>query len=100
MASLTARVVPIPGLVVAPQLLLTGRSPEAAFASYANDGTAFTYARSNPAGTVVNLTASWQAMEQVSLFLEARNLGNSRWEPVNGFVTPGRSVLVGTRFTL
>jgi vitamin B12 transporter len=49
---------------------------------------------------VVNVTASWQAFDAATLFLEARNLGNSRWEPVNGFVTPGRSVLVGTRFAL
>ena len=56
--------------------------------------------RSNPAGTVVNLAATWQAFERAALFLEARNLGNSRYEPVNGFVTPGRSVLVGTRFAL
>ena len=98
--SLTARIVPMPRVVLAPTVLFTGRSPEAAFASYANDGTAYTYARSNPAGTVVNLTASWQAFDQAALFLEARNLGNSRWEPVNGFVTPGRSVLVGTRFAL
>ena len=98
--SLTARIVPMARVVLAPTLLFTGRSPEAAFASYANDGSSYAYARSNPAGTVVNLTASWQAMEQVSLFLEGRNLGNSRWEPVNGFVTPGRSLLVGTRFTL
>jgi vitamin B12 transporter len=98
--SLTARIVPMPKVVLAPTVLFTGRSPEAAFASYANDGTAYTYARSNPAGTVVNVTASWQAFDQAALFLEARNLGNSRWEPVNGFVTPGRSVLVGTRFAL
>ncbi|TDH63594.1 TonB-dependent receptor [Dankookia rubra] len=98
--SLTARLVPLPKVVVAPTVLLTGRSPEAAFASYANDGTAYAYARSNPAGAVVNVTASWQAFDQAALFLEARNLGNSRWEPVNGFVTPGRSVLVGTRFAL
>ena len=100
MVSLTARLVPMPRVVVAPTVLFTGRSPEAAFASYANGGTAYTYARSNPAGTVVNVTASWQAFDAATLFLEARNLGNSRWEPVNGFVTPGRSVLVGTRFAL
>ncbi|TCZ65370.1 TonB-dependent receptor plug domain-containing protein [Roseicella aquatilis] len=98
--SVTARLAPFPKLVIAPTVLFTGRSPEAAFASYANDGTAYAYGRSNPAGTVVNLAATWQAWDQVALFLEARNLGNSRWEPVNGFVTPGRSVLVGTRFAL
>ncbi|MDO9711557.1 TonB-dependent receptor plug domain-containing protein [Paracraurococcus lichenis] len=98
--SITARVVPLPRVVIAPTVLFTGRSPEGAFASYTNTGESVPYARSNPAGTVVNLTASWQAMEKIALFLEARNLGNSRWEPVNGFATPGRSVLVGTRFAL
>jgi vitamin B12 transporter len=98
--SITARVAPLPKVVIAPTVLFTGRSPEAAFASYDNQGNSFAYARSNPAGTVVNLTASWQALPQAAVFLEARNLGNSRWEPANGFVTPGRSVLVGTRFAL
>jgi vitamin B12 transporter len=37
-------------------------------------------------------------LPQVTAFLEGRNLGGSRFEPANGFVTPGRSVLVGTRF--
>ncbi|HYZ33513.1 MAG TPA: TonB-dependent receptor [Crenalkalicoccus sp.] len=98
--SVTARLAPLPRFVLAPTVLFTGRSLEGPFASYDNQGNAIPVARSNPAGTVVNLTASWQAFEQVALFLEARNLGNSKWEPVNGFVTPGRSVLVGTRFAL
>ena len=45
-------------------------------------------------------SGTWQAPDWAALFLEARNLGNSRFEPANGFVTPGRSVLVGTRFAL
>ena len=98
--SVTARVQPIPRVVLAPTMLFTGRSPEGAFASYNDQGVALSYPRSNPPGTVVNLTATWQAFEQASLFLEARNLGNSRFEPANGFATPGRSVLVGTRFAL
>ncbi|MCB4825090.1 TonB-dependent receptor plug domain-containing protein [Roseicella aerolata] len=98
--SLTARIAPMARLVIAPTVLFTGRSPEGAFASYTDAGANVPFAKSNPAGTVVNLTASWQAFEQAAVFLEARNLGNSRWEPVNGFVTPGRSVLVGTRFAL
>ncbi|SDC80052.1 TonB-dependent receptor plug domain-containing protein [Belnapia rosea] len=98
--SITARLAPLPKLVIAPTVLFTGRSPEGAFASYDNGGSSYAYARSNPAGTVVNLTATWQAFEQATVFLEARNLGNSRYEPANGFVTPGRSLLVGTRFAL
>ena len=84
-------------VVIVPELLFTGRSPEGAFASYADDGTAFPTPRTNPAGTVFNLTATWQAFERVALFAEARNLGNSRFEPANGFTVPGRSLLVGTR---
>jgi vitamin B12 transporter len=99
-ASLTARIAPVPKLVLAPTVLLTGRSPEGAFASYDNNGNAYPYARTNKAGTVFNMTATWQALPQAAVFLEGRNLTNSRWEPVNGFVTPGRSLLVGTRFTL
>lgn len=98
--SITARIAPTPKLVISPTVQFTGRSPEGAFASYRNDGSSYAYPRSNPAGTLVNVTASWQAFEQATLFLEARNLGNSRWEPANGFATPGRSVLVGTRFAL
>jgi vitamin B12 transporter len=98
--SLTARLAPLPRVVIAPTLLFTGPSPEGAFASYDNAGQANPTPHNNPAGTVLHLTATWQAWDQVGLFLEARNLGNSRFEPVNGFVTPGRSVLVGTRFAL
>lgn len=98
--SVTARIQPLPRLVIAPTVLFTGRSPEGPFASYDNEGVAFTSQRSNKAGTVFNLTASWQAADPVTLFLEARNLTNEPFEPANGFVVPGRSVLVGTRFAL
>jgi vitamin B12 transporter len=81
-------------------VLFTGRSPEGPFASYDNNGVAYSYQRTNKAGTVFNLTASWQAFEPITLFLEARNLTNQPFEPANGFVVPGRSVLVGTRFSL
>jgi vitamin B12 transporter len=48
---------------------------------------------------VWNITITYAATEQVALFAEGRNLGNSRYEPANGYVTPGRSLLVGTRFS-
>jgi len=98
--SVTARIAPLPRLVIAPEILFVGRSPEAPFASYADDGTAIPTAQSNPAGVVANLTASWLWSDAVTLFAEARNLGNSRFEPANGFVVPGRSVLVGVRVGL
>ncbi|MFL1462226.1 TonB-dependent receptor plug domain-containing protein [Roseococcus sp. DSY-14] len=96
--TLTARAEPLPGLVLAPTLLFTGRSPEGAFASYNDAGTSRASPRANKAGVVLNLTASWRITPQVTAFAEGRNLGGSKWEPVNGFQVPGRSLLVGTRF--
>jgi vitamin B12 transporter len=85
-------------LVVVPEVLFTGPSPEGAFASYTNNGRARTTPHYNDAGTVLNLVASWRFTPAITGFAEGRNLTNSRYEPANGFVTPGRSVLVGTRF--
>ena len=98
--SITAAIRPLPRVIIAPTLLFTGRSPEGPFARYDDAGNAIAAAGTTPAGTVINVTATWQALDQVALFLEARNLGDSKWEPVNGFATPGRSVLIGTRFAL
>jgi len=97
--TLTARAEPLPGLVIAPTLLFTGRSPEGAFASYTDAGTSRASPRANKAGVVLNLTASYRITPQVTVFAEGRNLGGSRWEPVNGFQVAGRSLLVGTRFS-
>lgn len=97
--AVSARIAPMPRLVIAPEVLFTGRSPEGAFASYDDAGNANTDPAYTKAGTVLNLTGSYQISPQLTAFAEGRNLTNSRWEPANGFVTPGRSLLVGTRFT-
>lgn len=94
-----ARIAPTDRIVIAPELLFTGPSPEGAFASYRDNGSSVSTIAYNKAGTVLNLAASYRATEQVSLFAEGRNLTGSRYEPANGFVVPGRSLLVGTRFT-
>ena len=44
-----------------------------------------------------NLTASLPVTQQITAFIEARNLGNRRYEPANGFVIPGRSAILGMR---
>ena len=97
-ASLSVRIQPEPRLVIVPELLLAGPSPEGAYARYGNDGTAYPVAGYNKPGAVLNLGVQWRWTPQVTLFADARNLTNSRYEPANGFVIPGRSVLVGTRF--
>ena len=96
--SATARIQPTGRLVIVPQMQFTGRSPEGAFAFYTNAGASIASERRNKSGLLFNVTASYVVMPQVTAFLEGRNLGQSRFEPANGFVTPGRSVLVGTRF--
>jgi vitamin B12 transporter len=51
----------------------------------------------NEEGFVFNMTASLPVTHQVTAFIEARNLGNRRYEPANGFVIPGRSAILGMR---
>lgn len=95
--SFNARLAPMPGLVITPEVLFTGRSWENAYASYADDGSSYTTGRYNKSGTVYNLTASYAIATNTTLFAEGRNLGNSRYEPANGFVVPGRSAILGVR---
>jgi vitamin B12 transporter len=98
--TIAASVAPTPRLVIAPTVLFTGRSPEGAFASYDNSGVSIPFQTTNKAGTVFNLTATYRVTDQIALLMELRNLTNQPFEPANGFVVPGRSILVGTRFAL
>jgi vitamin B12 transporter len=93
-----ARIAPVESVTIVPELIFTGPSPEGPFASYLDNGRSVTQIAYNKSGTVVNLTATWQAMPAIALFVQGNNLANSRFEPANGFVVPGRSVLAGTRF--
>ncbi|MBP0496052.1 TonB-dependent receptor plug domain-containing protein [Pararoseomonas indoligenes] len=107
LASLTARLsAPVPWeapqaarITVVPELVYTGPSPEGAFARYNDDGSSIGTPGKNRGGTVFNLTATVPVVEKVAGFVEIRNLGNSRYEPANGFVIPGRSALAGIRGT-
>jgi vitamin B12 transporter len=92
-----ARVAPTDRLVISPEILFTGPSPETA--TYDDAGRFVSGVNYNKSGTVMNLTASYRITPGITAYAEGRNLGNSRWEPSNGFVTPGRSLLVGSRFT-
>lgn len=104
-ASLLARIAPEVGwfdlprsrLIVAPELLYVGASPEGAFARYADSGRAIPVAGKNPDGWLFNLTASLPVTAQVTSFVEVRNIGNTRYEPANAFVVPGRTAIIGLR---
>ena len=91
--SLDARISPIPKLTVAPELLFTG-----AFSDFLVDdsGNSANVGASRQ-GIIWNLTATYQLRPQVQLFAAGRNLLDSRFEPVSGYVSPGASFLAGTR---
>ena len=91
-----ARISPLPGLVIVPELAAFSDHADYVYPSAGQPGSAGE--GRSPGGRVWNLTVTYAATEQINLFAEARNIGDSRYEPANGYRTPGRSVLLGTRF--
>jgi len=106
-ASLNARIAPEVGwfgvprsrLTIAPEVVYVGASPEGAFARYENSGQSIPSAGKNPDGWLFNLTASLPVTPNLTSFVEIRNIGNTRYEPANAFVVPGRSAITGLRGT-
>jgi vitamin B12 transporter len=95
--SISAAIKPLPGLTIAPEILLTG-----AFQDFLvdNGGFATSSIVSTPSGTIVNLTITYDVAPRVQIYANARNLFYSRFEPVNGYQTPGPSFLAGVRVKL
>ena len=94
--SVRAVLTPRPGLSVAPELSYTGPTHDYLI-SNAGFGTNIGV---NPQGLIANLTVTQQITADVALFATGRNLTNSRYEPVNGYQTPGASFLAGVRLRL
>jgi vitamin B12 transporter len=100
-ASLSPRIAPrvdwvdVPNarLIIAPEFIYFGRQWDFIYP----DNGGFGRNGYNEEGFVFNLTASLPVTQQVTAFIEARNLGNRRYEPANGFVIPGRSAILGLR---
>ena len=94
--SVDATIVPLPGLKIVPDLAYTG-----AFRDFLYDNTGNGIGNGTSShGLIANLTVSYDATEKVQLYTTARNLFGSRFEPVNGFQTPGTSVIAGVRLKL
>jgi vitamin B12 transporter len=92
---LRLRLNPIAAVTIAPEVLYTG-----SFIDYlTNDQGVGLGDGVSPAGTIVNLNLTWQVRDHLQLFAWGKNLTASRFEPVNGYQTPGRSILAGGRFT-
>jgi hypothetical protein len=90
------RIVPFEGFVVAPELIYTGN-----FQDYltSDAGVPEPYTGHSPSGLIVNLSLSWQVTPAVQVFVWGKNLGNSSFEPVNGYQVPGASFMAGTRLS-
>jgi vitamin B12 transporter len=91
--SINARITPLPGLTLTPELIYTG-----AFRDFLIDDNGFPIGngRAKP-GTVLNLGITYALTEQLTLFGAGRNLGGSRFEPANGFQMPGTTLIAGVR---
>ena len=100
-ASLSPRIAPkvdwvdVPNarLIIAPEFIYMGDHRDYL---YLDNGSEPGLGQSD-GGFVFNMTASLPVTQQITAFIEARNLGNRRYEPANGFVIPGRSAILGMR---
>ncbi len=88
-ASVDATITPIPKLRVVPEVLFTG-----SFQDFLIDDSGFSTGTTGTSrqGTIVNLTITYDINPRISAYANGRNILNSRFEPVNGFQTPGREL--------
>ncbi len=95
--SVGATIRPVERLTIAPEVTYTG-----AFRDYLtfNDGSFSSGPGTSQQGLIANLAVRYEVTEAVQLYATGRNLFGSRFEPVNGFQTPGTSVVVGVRMRL
>ncbi len=92
-ASLRATIKPWPKVEIAPEIIYTG-----AFTDFLVDDTGQGIGPGRArSGLIANLSATYQIAPKLALFAWGRNIGGSRFEPANGFQTPGASFLAGLR---
>jgi vitamin B12 transporter len=95
-ASFDATVRPLPKLTIAPELLFTG-----AFQDFLiNDAGIGTNTGTTGHGLIANLTVTYELTANLEVYAHANNIFDSRFEPVNGYQTPGPSLWVGMRFKI
>jgi len=96
-ASLDVTATPLPRLTIVPELLFTG-----AFQDYLinNSGISTGATGTSGQGLIFNLTATYDLTPAVQLYATGRNLFDSRFEPVNGYQTPGPNFFAGLRVRL
>ena len=95
--SLNATITPLPGLTIAPELLLTG-----AFQDFLVDdgGNSTGDIVSSPHGLIANITVTYDVVPRVQIYANGTNIFGSKFEPVNGYQTPGPTFVAGVRVRL
>ena len=92
-ATADLRLTPLPGLSIAPELVYSSGASD-----YLVDNEGFPAGTGmTKAGLIFNLTVTYAVLPKVTLFVNARNIGGSRYEPASGYQTPGPSFLAGVR---
>lgn len=96
-ASLNATIMPIPRLTIAPELLYTG-----AFQDFFVNNSGFSTSNvvTSPHGLIANLTVTYDVASNVQVYANATNIFYSKFEPVNGYQTPGPTAIAGVRLKL
>ncbi|MDE2008240.1 MAG: TonB-dependent receptor, partial [Rhodospirillales bacterium] len=87
-----AVITPLPGLSIVPEVEFTG-----AFRDYLNDNGGFSTGTigTSTQGLIANLAIRYRVNRHATLSVAATNLFGSRFEPVNGYQTPGTQVIAG-----
>ena len=83
----------MPGLSIAPELVYASGAYDYLVDDFGMPGGI----GMTKGGLIFNLTVSYAVTPKVTLFVDARNIGGSRYEPASGFQTPGPSFLAGAR---
>lgn len=92
-----AIITPMPRLSIVPEVDFTG-----AFQDYLNDNSGFSTGAigTSGQGLIVNLTISYRVNRNITIYTNATNLFDSRFEPVNGYQIPGAQAIAGIRVHL
>ena len=92
-ASADVTVMPIPQLRIVSTVIYTGPSHDFL---YDNQDNALGYGVGQH-GIVANMTVAYDVTPKMQLHLDATNIFNSRFEPVNGYQMPGATAVAGIR---
>ncbi|HXT81504.1 MAG TPA: TonB-dependent receptor [Acetobacteraceae bacterium] len=95
-ASLDVTVTPLTGLKIVGELVYTGAFHDILY----DNSDSLVGVGTSQHGTIANVSITYDVAPHVQLYVDARNVLYSRFEPVNGFQTPGPTVLAGMRVRL